>query len=216
MDFFSKPPDWVTSNLPEGMRAFLQNGGWYAVLGIGGLILLLIGCLVGKRVLAALGGSRPKKSSGEELEEDLRLIPAPPPLTGDRRLTVEGVPVRLRLVVAAPAGRAQEIDAPSVRQILDQVLPGLSKIADDDVPRTRIWPAQLSYEGFANKFHKNTPVPEGEHQPSRWVLMAGRAQLDKNQVLLGLALQAAQPTTVGRLRLDKYQWTTFLRIRTRE
>jgi len=80
----------------------------------------------------------------------------------------------------------------------------------------RIWPKQLSYEGFTNSFHKHTPIPGGEREASRWVLVAGRAKLGGQSVLVGLGLQAAKPTTVGRKTLQPHEWPTVLRIRERE
>jgi hypothetical protein len=216
MDFLRKPPDWLTGAAPEGVRSFLENGGWYAVLGVAGLIILLILWLLVARLIRAVFGGGQDKDPTLVLDEDLEALPAPPPLTGDRRLTVEGVPVRLRLVVLAPAGRAHIINPMAVSQILDHALPGLAKIYADDRPQVRVWSLQLSYEGFANQFHNHMQVPGDEGDPSRWVLLAGRAQLDKNQIMLGLALQAGKPTTVGRLRLDKHEWTSTLRIRTRD
>jgi hypothetical protein len=216
MDFFKKPPDWVVNNSTEGARSFLENGGWYAVLGVIGLIVVWILWALASKIVRALVGGRKKKAPKLNLTENLMAIPAPPPLTGDRRLTVEGVPVRLRLVVLAPAGRAYEVNTAAAHQILDKVLPGLGQIAEDDQPLVRLWPFQLSYEGFANQFHNNTPKPEGEDEPSRWVLLAGRAHIGSNQIMLGLGLQAVKPTTVGRLHLDRHDWSNKLRIRTRE
>lgn len=216
MDFLLKPPQALTNNLPEGVRTFLENGGWLGVLGVGGLILLLLVWKIAAGIMKAFFKKPEKKERKLNLSEDLSAIPQPPPLTGDRRLTVEGVPVRMRLVVLAPAGRAYEVNPAAVNQILDKIMSGLGQIAQDDKPVVRIWPFQLSYEGFANSFHNNMPVPEGEDEPTRWVLAAGRAQMGNQQIMLGLALQAIKPTTVGRLHLDKHQWSSSLRIRTRE
>ncbi len=216
MEFFRRPPDWLTRSAPEGVRTFLENGGWYVVLGALGLIVLLLLWII----LRGLGRAFSRKQSDEEetpdLTEDLEVLPAAPPLTGDRRLTVDGVPVRLRLIVLAPAGRAYDINPAAVPQILDRILPGLGQICVDDQPQMRIWPFQLSYEGFANQFHNHMSVREKDNEPSRWVLLAGRAQFDRTQVMLGLALQSQKPTTVGRRRLDRHEWAGTLRIRTRE
>src|SRR5262249_45355839 len=139
----------------------------------------------------------PKGADGE-LEEDLESIgPAPPP-SGDRKLTIEGIPVRLRLVVLAPAGTGYEVSEGMAAKVLARVVPGLGDVIERDRPRTRVWPHQLSYEGFANTFHRNTPVPEGEDNPSPWVLLAGRADVGGRQVLVGLGLQAARPNRIGR------------------
>ncbi len=75
---------------------------------------------------------------------------------------------------------------------------------------------QVSYEGFAKHFHRNTLVPQTEGGLSPWVVVAGRAKLGKNQVMVGLALQAIKPTTVGRLTLQAHEWESKLRVRVRE
>jgi hypothetical protein len=212
MEFLKKPPKWLSDALPEGVRGILEGGGWYAVLGIVGvIILLLLWKLVGPLFRAK--GPPAKVKEKDVLEEDLAAFSPLPPPGGNLRLTAEGVPVRLRLVVLAPAGTAFQIDPASVNKILDQVLPGLGNQAAQDQPRVRIWPKQLSYEGFAQTFHNNTAFPEGETEVSRWVLVAGRAKLGGQSVLIGLGLQAARPTPVGRRTLQPHEWPTVLRIR---
>jgi hypothetical protein len=59
-------------------------------------------------------------------------------------------------------------------------------------------------------------VPEAEGELSPWVIVAGRAKLGKQQVMVGLALQALKPTTVGRLTLEAHEWDSKLRVRVRE
>ncbi len=212
----SKPPDWLTNNVPEGARDFLQGGGWWAVLGAGGLLALLLLWLTVGRLVRGLFRREAPPPPKDDLREDLAAIPAPPAGTADRKLTIEGVPVRLRLVVVAPAGTAYDLKPDAIPKLLDRVLPGLEAIVKRDQPRTRIWPKQLSTEGFANTFHRHTPVPEGENAPTRWILVSGRADVGGRQVFVGLGLQAISPTTVGRLRLDTHEWATTLRIRVLE
>ena len=95
-------------------------------------------------------------------------------------------------------------------------MPGLGRICEADRPRVRVWPQQLSYEGFAKHFHRNTRIPEGERQLSRWVVVAGRAKFGSKQVMLGLALQAIKPNSIGRKTIDAHQWDELLRIRVRD
>jgi hypothetical protein len=216
MEFVEKPPQWLLDLLPEGARDLLDGWGWWVVLGFLGLIVVLIVWAVWSKVWGRLFGWRARHGSLDELQERLEDLPPPPALTGDRRLTVEGVPVRVRLVVIAAAGTDVVVTEPMAPQLLNQLVAGLGEIVLQDQPRTRVWPPQLSYEGFANTFHRSTPLPEGEGNLSRWVLVAGRGRIGKQQVLVGLGLLALQPTTVGRLRLDAHQWNTFLRVKVRE
>jgi hypothetical protein len=48
------------------------------------------------------------------------------------------------------------------------------------------------------------------------VLVAGRAKMANHSILVGLGLQALNPTTVGRKTLAPHEWATALRIRVRE
>lgn len=216
MDLF-QPPKVLLDASPEPIKTFLENGGWYGVLGVAGLLVLLVVWGLLSRLLGGLFGRRKRETGSEDdLQEDVTALPPPPPATGDRRLTVEGVPVRVRLVVVAPAGRGYDINPGTIPQLLDRVLMGLGGFVEHDKPQIRIWPFQLSYEGFASKFHRNTPKPEGEDDPSPWVMVAGRARLGGNSVLIGLVLKAVKPTTVGRKTLEAHEWDEVLRIRTRE
>ena len=61
-----------------------------------------------------------------------------------------------------------------------------------------------------------TKKDEPEGVPSRWVLVAGRAQIGKQSLLLGLGLWADQPNALGRVTLEPHQWLDVIRIRTGE
>jgi hypothetical protein len=212
MDFLTKPPTWLTDQLPQEGRDFLTNGGWYAVLGVAGLLLLLVLYLL---VRAVLPRSRPKAKAKDDsdLDEDLATYPALKHPPGAKRLTVEGVPVRVRLAVLAPAGNDLEVNPATTAKLLDRVVPGLGELATHDRARTRIWPAQLSYQGFANTFFRHVRRPGEEGEPSAWVLVAGRVKVGKQQVLVGLALYADEETTLDRRTLEPHEWPTTLRVR---
>lgn len=212
MDSLLHAPRFLTDLLPEAVRSSADLV-WYGVLGLAALLALIV-LLV---ILRALFRKRPGKGGHEQnLEEKLGTYPDAKPGTGDRRLLIEGVPVRLRLVVIAPSGTESEASIDDVEKVLDKVLPGLSEFCRQDRPRVRIWPRQMSYDGFANHFHRNMIVPEGDGQLSRWAVVAGRVKLGKYQVMLGLALQGIKPNSVGRRTLESHEWQSVLRIRVRE
>jgi hypothetical protein len=214
MDFLQKPPKWLTDSLPEGAKDFLEGGGWWGVLAFVALIVILIVWAVFSRIGAALRSK--EKVLRQDLTEDLAAIPTPAPSTGDRRLTIDGVPVRLRLVVVAAGGTETDVSATSVNRLLDKLVTGLGEIVKHDQPRVRIWPTQLSYDGFAHMFHKSTPIPEGERAASRWVLVAGRAKLGGEVFMIGLGLHAIKPTSLGRRTLKDHEWAETFRIKVRE
>jgi hypothetical protein len=214
LEFLQKPPEWLTEALPEGANDFLESGGWWAVLGFAALIALLIVWAIASRILRLF--QRREKVPKENLLLDLKTIPDAVPSTGDRRLTVDGVPVRVRLVVVAPAGTENPIDLLSIPKLLDRVVLGLGEMVQHDQALIRVWPVQYSHEGFINTFHRNTPIPEGEREPSRWVLVAGLARIGEKQVNIGLGLQAIRPTSLGRRTLKMHEWPEVLRIKVRE
>jgi hypothetical protein len=216
MDEIKKALEPFTDSLPAGIRDFLDQGGWWVVFGVAGLILLLLIWGLADRLLRALFGRRALalNYSDHELQEDLAEYPPINSLAGPRGLTLYHLPARLRLVVAAPSGTEGSVNAKSIGSFLDQVIPGLGAIAEHDRARIRIWPAQMSQQGFALTVRRCIKKPEPEGQPSNWVLAAGRAQVGKHTVLLALALWTEQPTNMGQLTLEPHQWLDVLRIRT--
>jgi hypothetical protein len=88
-------------------------------------------------------------------------------------------------------------------------------LVQQDKARVRVWPAQLSNQGFGPTFHRLVERPEEEGEPSRWVLVAGQTAPRPKPVLLGLALYAEEANTIGQLTLKPEQWTETLRVQAR-
>jgi hypothetical protein len=196
--------------LPESVRPY-----WWAILLVAGLLVVLI-------LLALIGGLfrrvfGKRKAAPEDwakkLREDLSTYPPPAGPPGKNRLTVYHVPVRIRLVVLAPAGKETEIDSSQAEALLNRVIPGLGNVAAHDRPRVRVWPPQLSQQGFVTAFFRHTITGTKEGQPSPWVLVAGRSQFSSPALLLGLALWADQPNNLGHVSLEPHQWLDVLRIK---
>ncbi|MBX9678167.1 MAG: hypothetical protein K2X38_05335 [Gemmataceae bacterium] len=209
MDFFRKPPDFLNDALPQGAR-----DSW-TIIAIG-LVVLAVLLLLGLVTLLFRRGKKAPSIQEQNLEERLSTYPPIKPSTGDRRLLAEGVPVRIRLLVIASTGKASDFDVDNLAPLLEEVLPGLGDIYLADKPRVRVWPPQVSYDGFARHFHRMTIVPEGEGKQSPWVCLGGRVRVKKSQVMLAMALQALKPTTVGRRTLDSHEWASTLRVRVRD
>jgi hypothetical protein len=216
-DFISKPPAWFKD---LGLAELMY---WYIFLGVAGLFSLFILFFLLKgiksfmgRIFMGAGRAHTFMESDGKLEEHLGDYPRPKPSTGDRQLLIERVPCRLRLVAIAPAGKADDIDEDEIADMLNRVVYGLGEIFETDKPRVRIWPMQVSYQGFARHFHRNMITPEEENEPSPWVIVAGRCKLGKRQIMLGLAALAMKPTTVGRRTYDSHEWAEAVRVRNRE
>ena len=219
MDFFKKAPNWLMEAAPGGVKPYLEGTTWYVIEGVVGLIALLVLLLLLRGVVRLFSGgsSTKRKRTASQLEEHLEEYPPPKPSTGDRQLRVEGVPCRLRLLAIAPAGTASEIDEDAIPDILEKIVTGLGNVFEADKPRMRIWPVQISYQGFATHFHRNTIIPEEEGEPTPWIVVAGRVKLaGKQQFMLGMALVAMKPTTVGRRTYDSHDWATAVKVRIRE
>jgi hypothetical protein len=204
-------PKALTDLLPENLRA-------YAIYIAGGVVCIgaLIVLLLFVAILRFLFGGRAKKGEEKSLIENLQEYPDLKSSTGDRQLRVEGVPVRLRLVVVAPAGTASEVDLDELESILEKILPGLGEIYKHDKPRVKVWPKQVSYQGFATHFHRNMETGAEEGVQTRWVMVAGRVKLGKFQIMMGLALQSIKPNTVGRRTVDSHEWASVLRARVKD
>jgi hypothetical protein len=214
MDILQKPPDWLVKAVPEGgARDFIENGGWYVILGVVALIIVRILYVMLRLLFRRDKGEAPKTT---KLEEDLGTYPPLKPSTGDRQLRVEGVPVRMRLIIVAPAGKVGEVDGDGVEDLLERVVPGLGEIYRSDKPRVKIWPRQLSYEGFTKHFQRNMITPEGPGELSRWVLLGGRAKLGSEQIMLGLGLETVKPSSLGRRSVEAHEWASVLRVRVRD
>jgi hypothetical protein len=214
MELGNNPLQPLWDLLPPGeLRDFLSGPGGWVVLGALALVLLLILLAVLGKLGRMLFGRRPGPIPDQDraLMEELATYPLPPPV-GVRQLTVEGVPVRLRLVVVAPLGKGHVIDPEVVEALLDQVTRGLGDVIDADQPHLRIWPVQLSSQGFAHKFHRLVHRPEPDGQPSHWILVAGQTPPRPRPLLVGLALWAREANHIGRLTLEPVRWNDQLRI----
>lgn len=217
MDDFKRHLAPLTDSLPPQVRNFLDDGGWWIVLGVAALVLLLLLWALVDRSVRALVRSRPRslEEADREFHENLADYSPPAPAEGCR-LSLYHLPVRLRLVVMAAIGTEGAVEESTALELLDRVVPGLGAIVAQEQARIRVWPPQVSQQGFTLAFHRRTQRPQPEGELSHWVLAAGRAQAGRQAILLGLAMWTDEPTTIGRLSIDTYQWLDVLRIKPME
>lgn len=174
---------------------------------------LAVGAIFLAFVVVWLRRGRPRQTEGDRgLDEDLGQYPPPPGQSGKKRLLFDGRPVRLRLVVLAPAGRRALPENGAVEALLEHIVRGLGEVARLDKPRVRLWAPQLSSQGFAPTFFRHTRRPEPSGKPSRWLLAAGPARAGAQPVLLGLALLADEAEASEPLILEPTQWSEVLRV----
>jgi hypothetical protein len=178
------------------------------------LIAVAGGLVVAAAALWRIATGRKKPSPDLEagLREQLAEYPPPPPVGGPR-LTVNDVPVRLRLVVVAPTGKQQTLISPDdVPELLDDVRRGLGQFAAADKLRVRVWPPQLTVAGFAPTFHRLVESPDAGREKSRWIKLAGPARTGKRPILLGLAVFADEPVKLGEVSAESTEWAELIRV----
>ena len=139
----------------------------YAGAGVAGLVVLYV-------LAKMLGGKKKLPDLQKAQREDLESYPPAPAKAGPKRVTVFGVPARLRLVVVVPTGKAAGAISPDdVPELLDDVLHGLGAFVAKDKPRVKVWPAQPSVAGFAPTFHRLVQAPDAGNPKKRWLKLAG-------------------------------------------
>jgi hypothetical protein len=178
----------------------------YGGIGAGVLVLLVVVIFFMSR------GKKPVNPEGG-LDEDLSEYPPAPGAAGPRRLTVHGRLVRMRLVVVAPVGKRTIADA-GAEALLDEVLRGLGQIAQQDRPRIKIWPPQLSRQGFAPTFFRLVHCPDRAGKASNWIMAAGPARAGGRPVLLGLAMWGEDKAPMEQKTLSETEWDEALQIKT--
>ncbi len=125
------------------------------------------------------------------------------------------MPMRLAALVISPAGRGSDPpDEDRLPAIVDQLVPGLGAVLLAHDPLVRIWPAQLSSQGFANAFFSRARLPGNDGKGTCWCTMAGRFEADGQKYQAGLVLRAAAVNNLGRVLVERdSQWLDLLRVR---
>ncbi len=177
----------------------------------GGAICALLVLFILKKLL--FGKKVVHKDLQKGLREKLEEYPAPPRKKSDKAIVVDGIEVRVRLIVIAPIGKDKKtIDADDIPEILDDMLRGLGASAKADMPRMRVWPPQLSVAGFAPTFFRLVESPDEEGKRSSWIRVAGPVKIASHQYLLGMAFWSEEKSKLGMLNLAATEWSEHLHI----
>jgi len=142
------------------------------------------------------------------------LPPGGPPEEGPW-LEVYGTPVRLGALVLAPAGRNAELPTgDALAAAVDCLVPELMSVVTAHKPLFRRWPPQLSTQGFMHTFFNNVPLP-GEHgKGTPWCCIAGRFEVDDQQLLAGLVCTAAKANSLAQITVQHVgQWMDVVRVK---
>jgi hypothetical protein len=209
----------VVQHLPEPVQRFLDQGGWWGLFGLAGIIALLWLRSIVKKLVGAMSTpwhkkkKRRKKRVTFNLKENLRNIGDAYTDEGPQRLTVKGLPARLRLVILSLGTRASgKLSEDMTDRVLDWIKPGLAHVTAIDYPRVKVWPLFYSFDGFANAFASNVVIPEPKGEKSHWVLVHGQVKMGQAIIHVGLGLYADEASTLRKIKVENEQWLGVLGV----
>jgi hypothetical protein len=210
----------LTKHLPEPVQNFLDQGGWWVVLGVCAILALLWIRLIVRKLRGAVrplkkkkGKKRRARAAPAPLREDLKLIGEGFNEVGPRRLVVKGLPARLRLVVLSMGTQGGgDLSEDMADRVLDGIKDGLAEVASDDCPGVRVWPPFYSADGFATALQNNVPIPEPQGMKSHWVLLAGAVRMGRLVIHTGLLLYAEDANKIRLIKVKQEQWLDSLAI----
>lgn len=146
---------------------------------------------------------------------DVGELEAAGPPTEGPQLEFYGTPVRLAVVVIAPAGRHG--DAPPAEvlpSLLDRLRPGMAGVVASHRPLIRTWPRQFSSHGFRQAFFNQVLLPGDRGKGTPWCSIAGKFQVGERLLLAGLVCCAQEPNALSQVPVQhEGQWLDILRIR---
>ncbi len=129
------------------------------------IAIVLVIVLGGSIWMWLRGRHRPRRRTAVvPLVDVSRLDSVGPPEHGPR-LEFYGTPVRLAVVVLAPAGRGSELPPGEVQPgLMERLIPGMTKVIAAHKPQIFRWPVQLSTQGFSQSFFNHVPLPGASGQ----------------------------------------------------
>ena len=189
----------------------VTDEGRWAIIGVAAVLVFL---LILNSTLKRWRRGRSQLSDLELLEDVATYPPAPPLGAAERPLVLYGLPVRVRLIVLGPLGKdGAQLQENDIGPILERMVPGLKGRLQADLPRVRLWPRQLSHNGFVSAFRRNTQLPKDTERAQRWVLVIGKVVRNGNPIAVGMALQSSEANTLGPVILQyAHQWMEVLRF----
>jgi hypothetical protein len=180
----------------------------------GAVVLVAFVLLV---VLLRILRRRPASKAGapQDLSIDIKSLDASGPPAKSPRLEFYGTPVRLVVFVLAPVGRGGNMpSAERLREVVDYLVPGLSKVLAVHQPIYRQWPPQLSSQGFARALFANVRLPGDDGKGTPWCSVAGKFSIGEEHLLAGLVCCAAGPNGLSQVTVEhEGQWLDVLRVK---
>lgn len=158
---------------------------------------------------------KPPEPQQPDLAIDVAGLPALRPPVGGPGLYLANVPMRLAVVVLAPAGRIRELPPlEELGAVLESVVPGLNDVVATHSPLVRYWPRQLSPRGFAQLFFNNVRLPGQKGKGTNWCSVAGVFKVENQPMMIGLLMRSERPTSLGQVTVEhEAQWLDLVRIK---
>ncbi|MGO8752876.1 MAG: hypothetical protein ACLQNE_43590 [Thermoguttaceae bacterium] len=180
----------------------------YAIFAIVVLVILYA-------VTRFLKKKKPVTGSAENLQIDVLALGTQGPPADGPVLEFCNVPVRLALVVLAPAGRVREL--PPLNRMEDAyeaLLPGLAQVVAAHRPMIRRWPPQVSSNGFAHLFFQHARLPGQGGKGTPWSSAAGVFKIDGQPMMAGMVFRCERPSNRGQQIMDSEEkWLGILRVK---
>ena len=129
-------------------------------------------------------------------------------------LEVYGTPTRLAALILAPVGRGRAVPPREVvAGLMEQLLPGMQRVVERHHPEVRLWPGQVSAQGFTQAFFNRAALPGQRGKSTPWCSLAGRFRGAGRDYLVGLVCVAEQPNSLSQITIQQEgQWLQALRV----
>lgn len=191
----------------------MEITGWHIpAAAILGLVLLLSAVILVRRWLR-------RRRKPQWVEPDLRIevgrlelrpVPELP------KLLFHGEPVRLDIVVLAPAGRTGTLPPPQEWPMLaEAIAPGLIRVVQTHEPQFIRWPPQLSVNGFIRQFFRNVLLPGDRGRGTPFCGAVGPARGPEGQIfLVGMIMHADHPLFLSVEEVEsETMWRRLIEVR---
>lgn len=174
------------------------------------LLFLIVVFLVGRSIFS-------RRRKPQRVEPDLRIDiesvqPELPPESPG--LEFFGLPVRLVVLVLAPAGREGVLPPSDQRdELFEAIVPGLAEVVRVHQPLVATWPPQLSAQGFIHKYFQNVRLPGDRGRGTPWCSAAGPARYSGQTFLVGMTCYAVRPNHFSQETIQhEGDWYRLLRV----
>ena len=179
-----------------------------------GALFLVVALGLGLLVLLSRKPTPPPEPEPELGADVSSLAVMGPPVEGPT-LEFYGIPTRLAVVVVAPVGRvAPPPPIGHMRSLLDHLLPELGTVYSVHRPLLRIWPGQVSSQGFVRAFHHHLQLPGERGKGTPWSSVTGKFTAGGQQYLVGLVCCGDKPNGLGQVEVEhEGRWLDVVRVR---